>query len=379
MIEPGMAAEATQFGEDSVASEKLISSWGVKLIGLVCERCDWRYLLPATTSQPACPHCFQATLVPIDGQIDQLPYIKPPELVIPFTLTQNAISHTLLGFYSRIPFAPTDLTSQNLLRRLNTLYLPRWLVDAEVKASWKAETGFNYQVLSHQDRYDQNRGGWTSQEVEEGRIRWEPRLGRLERAYNNISAPALEEYYQMKSALGEFDLSASVAYGQEHIEASFVRLPDRLPQDAWSDAKSEFQIAASEECRQAAGADHIRQFSWQPEFVNQNWTLLLLPVHTTFYLDDDGRPQVIMINGQTGKISGKSPASMKLGQKAALTVLIVAVIIFLLSLLLSAASLLLPALLAIGVIGLVVALIVGLGSIIPIATVWWFNRSQLSG
>jgi hypothetical protein len=379
MIPSGSDAETTLSGEKSLASEKLVSTWGVELIGMVCERCDWSYLLPANESQKVCPHCFQSTPTPITEQIDQLPYIKPPELMLLFTFPENALSRGLLNFISGIPFAPIDMGSQTLQHRLNRMYLPMWLVDAEVKASWKAEAGFNYQVVSHQDRYDQNRGGWSSQEIEEGRIRWEPRLGRLKRAYKNISAPALEEHRQMKSALGDYDLSSSVNYSPEQIDASFVRLPNRAPLDAWTDAKSLFQTAAAEECRQAARSDHIRQFSWQPEFLNQNWTLLLLPVHTTFYLDDEGKPQVLLINGQTGRISGTRRASLKQGQRAALTVLVVAVIIFLLSLLVSAASLLLPVLLSIGVLGLVVALVVGLGSIIPIATVWWFNQSQPPG
>jgi hypothetical protein len=105
--------------------------------------------------------------------------------------------------------------------------------------------------------------------------------------------------------------------------------------------------------------------------------LLLSPVYTTFYLDDEGNPQKIWINGQTGLISGKRRASMRKARKAALTILVVAVIIFLLSLLAIGASLLLPALLTIGVLALVTALVVGLGSVIPIATVCWFNQSQL--
>jgi hypothetical protein len=315
----------------------------------------------------------------LDGQLEQLPYVKPPELVLPFTLSKSSLSRALLDFSGGIPYAPTDLTTKNLLHRLIKLYLPAWLVDAEVKAIWKSETGFDYQVMSHQDRYDQSRGGWTSREVEEGRIRWEPRLGRLERTYNNISAPALEEYPGIKNSLADYDLSISVAYRPIFIGDSFVRLPNRQAKDAWTEAKSLIQIIAAEECCKAAHADHIRQFSWQPGFQNQNWTLLLQPVHTTFYLDDEGKPQVIWINGQTGKISGTRRASMKQAQRAALTVLATAVVIFLLSLLGTAASLFLPVLLSIGVFGLVVALIIGLGSIIPITAVWWFNRSQLPG
>jgi hypothetical protein len=278
------------------------------------------------------------------------------------------------SFASGIPYPPQDLTPEKLRSRLRRVYLPMWLVDAGVGAAWKAEAGFDYQVVSHQDRYSGS--GWTSQQVKEGRIRWEPRLGRLERSYANIAAPALEEHLALQAALGSFDLSAARPYKPEDGRQAFLRLPDRPPQDAWSEAQLAVQAAAAEECRQAARADHLRQFSWQPEFKDQNWTQLLLPVYTAYYLDDDQQAQRLLIHGQTGKISGARRASMRSATRATLTWLAVAGLILVLGLVLAGASLAFPPLLALGVLGLAIALIIGLGAIVPLVRAWWFNRSQ---
>jgi len=51
---------------------------------------------------------------------------------------------------------------------------------------------FNYEVVSHQERFSQNQGGWNSQEVTETRVRWELRRGRLDRVYSNNPIAALE-------------------------------------------------------------------------------------------------------------------------------------------------------------------------------------------
>jgi len=249
-------------------------------------------------------------------------------------------------------------------------------VDAEVQAIWQAEVGFNYQVVSHQDRYDEKRGGWTSHQVTEDRIRWEPRLGKLSRSYHNVPAPALEEHARLQKTLGGYVLAEAQAYQAIALQDSMVRLPNRSPEGAWPEARPAFQAAAAEECRKASSADHIRQFSWKPKFANQNWTLFLLPLFTSFYLDDENKPQAILIHGQTGKISGPRYASMKRARRAALIVLGIAIAIFVLSLLSSAAAMFMPALLAIGALGLVIALLVGAGALLPIATVWWFNRNQ---
>ena len=126
-------------------------------------------------------------------------------------------------------------------------------------------------------------------------MRWEPRLGRLARRYQNVAAPALEEHQQLKEALGKFDLAAARPYQVNVISQAFLRLPDRPQQDAWNEAQLALQNTAAEERRQAAKADHLRQFAWQPEFENQNWTLLLMPLYTSFYLDDERQPQPVWI------------------------------------------------------------------------------------
>ena len=355
------------------------SSWGREYVAAVCEDCDWSYLILPDLQTLLCPHCYQSTLKSIPEGEMKLPYSRAPELVVPFQVTLESMDDGIKLFASKIPFAPKDLTFENLRSRLCRLFLPMWLVDAEVRAQWRAEVGFDYKVVSHQAHYDDHRGGWSSREVEEGRIRWEPRLGRLERNYHNISTPALEEDMVIKQEMGAFKLGEAVEYQVKLIENSFVRLPNRDTKDAWVEATPAIHTAAAEECRQAAGADHIRQFSWKPQYSNNNWTLMMLPLYTTYYLDAEKVGQTVFIHGQTGQIRGVRRASMKRGQRMSLIILVIAVLIFLLSIILAVASVALPILLVIGVIGLAIALLTAAGAVVPIALVWQFNRRQKAG
>lgn len=357
-------------------NQDLAESWGAPLIAMVCERCDWSFLAPQSTALERCPHCFQPALARIDYQVGQLPYTHPPELTIPHALSEARLAQAIQGFASDIPYPPHDLAPDRLQARLQRIYLPMWLVDARVSASWKAEAGFDYQVVSHQDRYSGS--GWISQQVKEDRIRWEPRLGRMERSYNNIVAPALEAHPALAAALGPFNFADARPYRAADIQHAVVRLPDRSPQDAWSDAQLAFHNAAAEECRRAARADHLRQFSWQPEFKDPHWTQLLLPVFTVYYLDDNQQAQSLLIHGQSGKMIGRRRASLQRASRSALALLAVAALIFVLGLILSGISLAFPPLLALGILGLTVALLVGLGAVVPLIRVWWFNRSQSS-
>jgi hypothetical protein len=354
----------------------LISVWGTDVGIFVCEACDWSFLMPGEKSSHQCPHCFQNQLSPTTGHLEELPYIFPPELMLVFTLANEEIEESIGQFTRGIPFPPRDLTPKNLISRTRANYLPMWLVDVDVNASWSGEAGFNYEVVSHQDRYDDRRGGWKSNEVKETRTRWELRSGVLSRNYQNIPAPALEGGKKIFEIIGGFDLRKTVTFEVGALDNSYIRLPNRIPEDAWCDAKPHLLSTVSDDCRKAADADYLRQFTWNPEFNNLNWTLLLLPVISTYYCDDEGEIIPVNLHGQTGQISGRRYASKFKAQRTSLIILTISIILFIFSLLLALGSILLPVILVLGMLSFLISLLVGISSIIPIAMVWNFNRQH---
>ena len=358
----------------TAAPEALSSAWGFTPGFVVCSQCGWGFLESSGVTTKRCPHCFKADLAPIEAS-DQILY---PELILPFTLSKETLAAEVASFSQGIPYPPADLSTASLSARLQRIFIPTWLVDAGMRATWQCEAGFDYEVVSHQERYSQGQGGWKTCEIKEPRVRWEPRLGRLERTYQNIAVPALEEDARLKQRLGSYNLSGAQSYKPDLAQGAYFRLPDRSREGAWPEALPRFQAAASEECRKASAADHLRDFRWSPEFHDQNWTLLLLPLYATYYLDDENQPHAVYIHGQSGKASGERRASPRRARRAALMLLVAAGIVFLVSLLLAAAGLALPLLLVLGGIGLIAAVLLALGAIIPVATAWQFNRAQKS-
>ena len=359
-------------------SETELTAWGRDVRAALCPVCDWTYLLPAAARLPRCPHCFGAELEPVAEEVMQLPYVSPPELVLPFEVRPEELSQQVLRFAEGIPYPPEDLNPQALQSRLQPVYLPAWLVDVDAVAHWQAEVGFDYEVLSHQEQYS-DAGSWRSREVKETRIRWEPRVGRMQRHYDNLPAPALERAAELTRDLGSYRVETARPFSPNVVEHGLVRLPDRLADDAWRDAEPLLQTAAADECRQAARAEHVRDFRWAPQLQGRHWTLLLQPLYTTFYHDDAGQPQPVLIHGQTGKLSGVRRASLKRAQRIALILGGIAAAILLLSLVALVASVVLPPLAVVGAIGIVLGIILGGAALIPLVRVWAFNRKQVSG
>ena len=362
-----------------------MDAWGAGLCLAVCEACDHRFLIPAGAGGSpgdgagdpvACPSCFTRTLT----RLPEADIPVKPELVLPFQVRESTLRQAVENFAGGLWFPPGDLNPANLAGRLQRVFLPVWLVDGAVRAGWQAEAGFDYQVVSHQNRYNENGGGWSEKQVQETRIRWEPRQGRLDRSYQNVPAPALEQQHALFQRVGEYQFSAAQPYTSQALQGSLPRwavgMPERSQEDAWPDALPVFKRAAAEECQRACAANHIRAFEWQPEFTRQNWTLLLLPLLTTYYLDDERKPQVVLLHGQTGRLSGVRRASSLRARQTALWLAGFGALFFVLSLLVSLFSVAAPLLLPLAVLGFVLAAALGLGALVPFIIVWSVNRDK---
>jgi DNA-directed RNA polymerase subunit RPC12/RpoP len=356
----------------------LQETWGAALVPLLCPHCDRRFLMPDRSGDARCPHCFEEVLVKIEEE--DVPYLDValPERVVPFEVGQDAVTSAVEDFAGAIPFAPEDLEPVKLHSRIQRLYLPHWLVDRELAALWEAEVGFDYEVVSHQERYADGRG-WQTREVTEDRIRWEPRVGRLRRRYENVPVSALKDTGILQRLEG-YAFARARTYAPDDVRDGggtvAIRLPDRSPEDAWPDAVPRFRSRAATECQRASQAEHIRGFRWSVNYGTPTWTLLLLPVLTAYYLDDDDQVHTVWINGQSGRIHGRRRASMKRAWRRAGIIAAVAAVVFVLSLILGGVGLMVPPLLALAAVGGVLALVVAMGAMIPVIRAWSFNRQQ---
>ena len=145
---------------DAGQPEMLSNPWGMDVDVAVCDRCHWAFVVERGGNFRSCPYCSQGSLAiaPIE-QEGWSAYARPPEAYLPHTEPVEMVNRAVGEFAGGLWFPPLDLTPQNLVKRVKRVFLPMWLVDSRVEATWEAETGFNYQVVSHQDHFNENRSG----------------------------------------------------------------------------------------------------------------------------------------------------------------------------------------------------------------------------
>jgi hypothetical protein len=200
----------------------------------------------------------------------------------------------------------------------------------------------------------------------------------LDRAYSNVPAPALNWQKPLVALIGEHNHVGAFPYLPGAIGRALIQLPNRAPDDAWADAQRGLMKRAAEDCRMAAGADEIKTFRWEASFDKKNWTQMLLPLYSTSYIDDEGQPRTIYVNGSTGQVGGTRRASRKRANQMALIFGSLALLTFLCSIaVLVGGAVIMPpaALLGILIFGVAfgVAILGGFG---PIMRVQKFNQSN---
>jgi len=366
-----MASNNHQSTTSNEHSNNWLSQWPSNLSLANCERCDWIFLLPSDAPS-RCPHCGQPELVRLDAETDKPVYTQPPELVVPFSVDLARVKQSVTQFAKGIGFAPADMTAKRLNGRLQKLYLPLWLVDTAVNARWEAEMGFNYEVISHREQYKDDK--WVTTEYKGSKIRWESRIGTLNRQYDNVRAPALEEQQAIEQHLGPMVEREERPYQPDALADAFICLPNRPPEDAWEDVQLTIRKIATKECQRAGKAAHQRNFRWSADYHNKHWTQLLYPIYVTHYLDDDDNANMIFIHGQTGKLIGKRRASPKKAKKISVGFGIVTAVSFAISLLLFLGGIWMPTLSPIGATLLNIAFWLGTLAFVPLVAVWLIDR-----
>jgi hypothetical protein len=177
--------------------------------------------------------------------------------------------------------------------------------------------------------------------------------------------------------LGDYDLGQRDDYSPEAAGQAAVRIPSMEPEQAWPGAQAALARTARAECQQAAGADHIRDFALQADYENLNWTLLLLPAYVTWY-QEGGQAWPLLVNGQSGRVSGPRRASARKAKIVSLVLGAIALILFVAGGLGSLLGAVFAPALAIGGTILVLGVLLGIAAPIPAISVWAFNRRSSS-
>jgi hypothetical protein len=338
-----------------------------------CTHCHRGFLALDSQINASCPLCRTGHLEPQALRLNP----AEPERVLPFRIKPEHLRSLFTQFTSGVWIKPEDFTTENLLQRTQKIFWPLWLVDSDVEGQWQMEAGFDYQVESSKEYFQD--GQWRSRKLVEDRIRWEPRLGGINYHVDNVPVPALEEHQNRQQMTGAYRLENAGSFHLDKSNDALIEAPDLPPADAWPLAKPQVNKRLSQVCAEAADAQHSRNFNINAKYQKLNWTQFLLPMYTSYYKDDEGNPQILVINGETGEIQGPRLASQKRGWRIAAIIGGIAAVLLLFALLGFLITPIFPPASIFAVFSGILGFTAGVGALIP--AIWpsqWNRKNQSS-
>jgi transcription elongation factor Elf1 len=289
----GLNAVKREFTLDNLALAA--RGWGVERSEIHCDSCGAEFSVATNALSSTCPFCASNRVIARVASQE----ILRPRFLIPFTLEAVDCQQKIKKWLGKGWMHPSDLSRMVVSTQLNGIYLPFWTFDTTIQANWRAEVGYK----RTEKYYDNSSKSWKTR----SRIDWRWESGQVTQKLNDwLGIGTTKVSHLLLKRLNLFDMNALTAYNPELLAGWPALNYDILLQEAWDSTKQEMREGARERCRKQIKSNYVRNFSMLADFDNESWRYILLPVYAAAYRFDKNTYQVL-VNGQSGIISGQKP------------------------------------------------------------------------
>jgi len=296
---PWTRARLKELDFDAASAQDLPDAEMEETRVLSCPNCAAQVAFDADLHARDCPFC--ATPVVTDTGMHR--HVKPRG-VLPFALNEEAARAAMRAWLDSLWFAPDGLQQYARKRRaMQGIYLPYWTFDADTASRYTGERGIVY-YETHVVR----RNGKTSR-VQIPKVRWRRVSGRVARLFDDVLVIASHSLRDHEAnGLAPWDLRALEPYRPEFLagfraEGYAVVLPE-----GYEAARRQMAGVIERDVRFDIGGDRQRIHAIETDIRNVTFKHILLPVCLAAYRYR-GATYRVVVNAQTGRVTGERPWS----------------------------------------------------------------------
>ena len=268
--------------------------WGEEKRVVVCNSCGAETVYSRDTVSGECPYCGSNQVMEAGGE-----NIMAPGGVCPFTVTNEDASSRFTFWIKGKLFCPGAAKKAAKAGKINGIYLPYWTFDSDTHTNYTAKYGKERVVRRGKETHV--------------RIDWYHTRGTYDEFINDELVCATKNHDKaMLSGIEPFDTENNLAYNPEYL-AGFVSERYSVGiDDAWNRAKENIQskidLSVERKVEMEHYTHHVNSVRTNTRFYNVTYKYLLLPVWMSSF-NYRGKNYRFMVNGRTGKVSGKYPVS----------------------------------------------------------------------
>ncbi len=329
----GAEAEAPKSAETaSVEEHDLLSAlqttpkgtgYGTQTISMACDACGATSTYSDKVQATRCPFCDSARVRSLEGG----EAVIQPESVLPFVVAKKDAGEKVVAWLGTGWFRPSDLKRLTDKLKFEGAYLPFWTFDAQTESQWRAEAGYYYYETEYYTETENGESVERSREVQ--RTRWENAYGNKSLWFDDVLVLASKGVpHATIEAVLPFDTKALKPYDADYLAGYLAERYAIDLREGWGVGKGKIDKAISSECTRDIPGDTHRGLSVTTEYSDLTYKHTLLPMWLGAYRYRDKVYQCV-VNGQTGKVSGKAPLSpYKIASAVIFLLLLILIAIF---------------------------------------------------
>ncbi len=269
--------------------------WGAEKRAVICKNCGAETIYDAEAVSGECPYCGSNQVMEAGGE-----NIMAPGGVCPFTVTKESAAGSFLSWIKKRIFCPSAAKKAAKAGHMHGIYLPYWTFDAKTHTFYTARYGKERVV---------RRGKNETKIV----IDWYHTRGSYNKFINDELVCATTNHDRaMLRGIEPFDTENNLVYKPEYIAGFASERYSLGLRDAWEKAKVEIERGIDSDVenkvRNEHNTTHVDSVRISVSYGNMTYKYLLLPIWLSTYTYK-GKVYKFMVNGRTGRVSGKYPIS----------------------------------------------------------------------
>lgn len=285
---------AAQFEFTVETMERATQGWGAERKELACQDCGATTTIPADSLTHTCTFCGSNQVIQRQAAQD----VMRPRFLIPFKIEPEACQKITGEWLGSSWMTPAALQKLAALAKFNGVFLPFWTFGATTCADWKAQVGH-----TRTERY-YDHGEWKTRTVTD----WVWESGQATLKIEDLLQPGTARLSaRLLKEVKSYNLSELAPYEPKYLAGLQAQAYDIPLEKAWDTGRQEMRERTRQACLSQASTSQVRSFSMNLDFADESWRYVLLPVYLATYTYES-KPYQVMVNGETGKITGQRPA-----------------------------------------------------------------------
>ena len=288
--------------------------WGAQKKQIICKSCGAETIYDALEVASECPYCGSNQVMEAadDNTI-------APGGVVPFSITNEQASANFKQWIGKKFFCPKLAKQSAEPDAFTGIYLPYWTFDTDTFSRYSGKYG-----IDRKEKYKDSQGNVQEKTVTD----WHRTSGTYKLAIDDELVQGSERHDSaMLKGLEPFETDKNVPYKPEYVAGFAAERYSVGLKAAWEKAKEsisrKIKSNVTSKIIQENHADHAKDVKVSTTFNKITYKYLMLPIWCSSFKYQDKVYQ-FMVNGQTGKVYGKTPISV--GKVILVIVIVLAII-----------------------------------------------------